>query len=463
MKATWDRLEKNWMQFSVEVEADRFQRAIEDTYRRLVRRARIPGFRPGKAPRFIFERYYGKENLLAEAAQALVPEAYAEAVDQGGVEPIDEPEIDVDTLEEGKPLTFRGKVQVKPEVKLGRLSGFDIEEPKVEVTEEDVDRQLQQLRERVAQIVPDEGGEVRAGSYAVVDIEGTVDGQPLPEGKQEGRTLEIGTGRLLPDFENQLLGARVGETRTVELTYPDDHPDERLRGKKASYTVTVRDLKVKELPELNDDFAKQVGPFETLQELRSDVENRLRDSARAQAERDFRNKVVEAVVAEAEVEVPEVLVHRRLHELLDDFVRSLAAQGVTVQAYLQATGQDERALHDQFEEPARSLTKTDLVLEAVAAREGLQVSEAEIDAQLDALAGLYQGRQNSLASLRRSREYRARVRESLLKQKAIDHLVKLNRPPAAEKAPVGAGAAGGEGPAPAGSPPGETSRQEPES
>lgn len=428
MKATWDRLEKNWMQFSVEVEPDRFEKAIEETYRRLVRRARIPGFRPGRAPRFIFERYYGKENLLAEAAQSLVPQAYAEAVEQGKVEPIDEPEIEVPTPREGQPLTFRGKVQVKPEVRLGRLTGFDIEYPEVKVTPEDVDKQLQRLRERAAQVVPDENGEVRQGSFVVVDVEGSVDGQPLPEAAQTGRTYEIGAGTLLPEVEQQLMGARVGETRTVQVSYPDDHPDERLRGKTASYTVTVRDLKVKELPELDDAFASQVSRFATLQELRSDIENSLRESARVQAERDFRNRVVEAVTKEAEVELPDVLVHRRLHALMNEFVESLALRGITLEQYLRATNTDEKAFHDRFEEPARARVKADLVLDAVAAHAGLSVTDAEIDARIDALAEVYQGPKAHIASLRRSPEYRASVRESLLKQKAIEYLARLNRP-----------------------------------
>lgn len=426
MKATWDRLEKNWMQFTVEVPADRFNQAVDRAYRKLVQQAKIPGFRPGKAPRVIFERFYGKESLLQEAVDILLPEAYGEALEQGNVEPIDRPEIDLDQVEEGQPLVFKGKVEVKPEVKLGALAGFDLAPEPVGVTEEQVDEQVNRLRERMAQQVPDEEGEVKTGSFAVVDFEGFVDGEPLQGGKGSDYTLEIGSNTFIPGFEEQLVGARSGETREIKVSFPEDYHVEHLQGKEASFNVTVKDVKRKELPALDDAFASSVSRFQSLQELRSDIENRLKDAAQTQADRDFRNKLIEAVADAAEVELPGTLVHRRVHTLLDDFGHSLSQQGMTLDDYAQATGKDHDALHAEFEEPAQKGVKADLVLEAVAHHAGLAVAEAEVDAEFDAMAQMYRNQANDLAKLRRNPDYRERVTESLLRQKAVAHLVALN-------------------------------------
>lgn len=434
MKATWDRLEKNVLQFKVEVESERFAQAVDAAYKKLVRSARIPGFRPEKAPRPIFERYYGKESLIQQAVEDLLPEAYAEALAEGQVEPIDQPQIELEQVEEGADFIFKGTVQVKPEVKLGRIEGFGLEYPEVKVTDEQVEEQLNQLRERMAQLVPDESGEVKQGSFAVIDFEGYIDGEKFDGGSAEGVTLEIGSGQFIPGFEDQLVGMKVGDEKEIQVTFPEDYHAEHLQGKNASFKVKVKDLKQKELPALDDAFAASVSRFQTLQELRADIENKLKEAAQSQAERDFRNKVVEAVTAEAEVEVPEVLTHRRIHTLIDDFAHSLARQGVTLEYYLQATGKDHDALHQEFEEPAQKQVKADLVLEAVAKQEGLEATEAEIEAEFDAMAGLYQSQANEIERLRRDPEYRGRVRESLLRHKALNLLVDRNRPAAEEPA-----------------------------
>lgn len=430
MKASWETLEKNWRQFTIEVESEQFSQAIDQAYRKLVKTAKIRGFRPGKAPRPIFERFYGKETLINEALERLIPQAYGEAVKEADIEPIDRPEVDVEQAEEGSPLVFKGKVQVKPAVTLGALEGFDIPHPQAEVKADQVDEHINALRERTAQLVPDEGGTVQEGSFAVIDFEGFIDGEPLEGGKGEGHTLEIGSNRFIPGFEEQLIGAPVGETRDIKVTFPEDYHAEQLRGKEASFNVTVKDLKKKEYPELNDDFAKQVSDrFQTLQELRDDITNKLKDAAERQAERDWRNAILEAVANAAEVELPEVLVHRRIHTLIEDFAQTLQYQGLNVETYMRVTGKDAETLHKEFGEPAQKQVKLDLVMEAVAKQQGFAVDEAEIDAQFDVMAQ-QMGGGSALAEMQRSPEYREHVRESLLKQKAIDHVLALNRPPA---------------------------------
>jgi len=431
MKATWDKLEKNWMQFEVEIDAAQFTKAVDSAFRKVNQRVTIPGFRRGKAPRVMFERMYGKESLVQEAVEDLLPQAYAAAVLEGKVQPIDQPEIESVQAEEGKPFVFKGKVQVRPEVTLGRLSGFGIEAPAVVVTEEQVNQQLEALRDRIATLVNDESGEVKQGSFTVIDFEGFVDGEAFEGGKGENYTLEIGSGSFIPGFEEQLVGAKAGETRDVKVTFPEQYHAEHLAGKEALFKVTVREVKKKELPELNDEFAQEVSRFQTLQELRADIENRLKESAEANSKKEFQNKVVEAVAAEAAVDVPEILVHERVHEMMHDFQHSLEHQGFTVEAWSQATGKTMDDLHHEFEEPARKSVKNDLVLAAVAEKESITVSEAEVEAEYDQLIARFPSQKQEIQKVRKNPNSRARVREGLLLQKTIDHLVALNSAPQA--------------------------------
>ncbi len=427
MKATWDKLEKNWMQFEVEVEAERFSKAVDAAFRKLNRRVTLPGFRKGKAPRALFERHYGKETLVQEAVEELLPRAYSEALNEGEVNPIDQPEIELVQAEEGKPFIFKGKVQVLPEVKLGKISGFDIEKPSGEVTEEQVNAELESLRERMATLVTDESGEVKQGSFAIIDFEGFIDDVAFEGGKGENYTLEIGSGSFIPGFEDQLVGAKVGETRDVKITFPEQYHAEHLAGKDALFKVTVKEVKKKELPELNDEFAKEVSRFETLAELKADIENRLKENAKAEAEREFREKVLDAVANEAEVEVlPDVLVHRRIHDMIHELEQSLARQGYSMELWQQATGKTHEDLHKEFEEPAKKAVKRDLVLGAVAKQEKIEVPEAEVEAEFDKMLELYKGQEKEINRLRKNEVYRRRMREDLLVQKTVDHLVSLN-------------------------------------
>lgn len=426
MKATWDKLEKNWMQFEVEVEAADFAKSIEAAFKKVNQQVTIPGFRRGKAPRAIFERMYGKDTLVQEAVEQLLPQAYTAAVEQGGVEPIAQPEVELVKAEEGEPFIFKGKVQVTPEVTLGKLSGFGIEKTVEEVTDEKVEEQLSALQERVATLVNDEGGEVVNGSFAVIDFEGFIDGEPFEGGKGEGHTLEIGSGTFIPGFEEGLVGAKVGETRDVNVTFPEDYHAAELAGKPAVFKVTVNDIKKKELPELNDEFAAQVSPFKTLEELRADIKNRLTESAEVNADREFQNKVLEAVSNEASVDVPEVLVSEKVHDMIHDFEHQLSHQGFTLELWHQVTGKSHEDLHAEFGPRATESVKMDLVLAAVAKQEGLTVSEADIEAEFDRMLSMYPNQQADIKKLRKNAGYRARMRDGLLVQKAIDHLVSLN-------------------------------------
>lgn len=429
MKATWDKLEKNWMQFEVEVEADQFGKAIDAAFRKLNQRTNIPGFRRGKAPRAVFENFYGKQSLVQEAVEALLPRAYGDALAQGDINPIDQPEVELVQAEEGKPFIFKGKVQVLPEVKLGKLSGFEIEQPSEEIAADAVDSEVEALRDRTATLVADEAGEVKEGSFAIIDFEGSVDGVPFEGGKGENYTLEIGSNTFVPGFEEQLAGAKTGESREVKVTFPENYFSKDLAGKEASFKVEIKEVKRKELPELTDEFAAEVSRFQTLQELRADIENRLKEAKKANAKREFQQKVIDAIAAEAEVEIPESLVHQRIHSMMHDFENTLANQGYSLDLWYQATGKTSNELHDEFEEPAKKAVKNDLVLGAVAKQENLSVTEAEIEAEFDQMVAMYQGQEKEINQLRKNPNYRERVYEAKLTQKTTDHVVSLNTAP----------------------------------
>lgn len=429
MKATWDKLEKNWMQFEVEVEADQFTKAMNAAFKVLNQRVNIPGFRKGKAPRFLFERNYGAHVIVNEAVDALFPRVYSQALAEGQVKPIDQPQVEDVQAEAGKPFVFKGRVQVVPEVQLGRISGLDVQKPSSEVTAEKVDQQLETMRNRTATLVTDEGNEVQQGSHAIIDFEGFVDDVAFEGGKGENYTLEVGSGSFIPGFEEQLVGAKVGEARDVNVTFPEQYQAEHLAGKSALFKVTVKEVKKKELPELNDQFAAESSRFQTLQELRADIENRLKESSEANADREFRNAVVDAVVAEAEVDVPHVLVHQRVHDLIHDFEHTLNQQGMNLEYYQSMTGKSHEDLHKDFEEPARKGVKTDLVLGAVAKQESVTVTDSDLETEFDTMLERYKGQEKEISQLRRNTAYRSRMREGLLVQKTIDRLVSLNSAP----------------------------------
>lgn len=431
MKATWDKLENNWMQFEIEVEATQFAKAVDSAFKKLNQRVNIPGFRRGKAPRALFERMYGKEGLVQEAVDALLPTAYSDAVAQGDVFPIDRPDLEIEQAEDGKAFVVKGKVQVRPEVTLGRISGFSIPQPSAEVTPEQIDQQVETLRSRATTLVTDESGEVKPGSFAIIDFEGFVDDVAFEGGKGENHTLEIGSGSFIPGFEEGLIGAKVGEERNVNATFPEQYQAEHLAGKTALFKVTVKEVKHKSVPELNDEFAAEASSFQTLQELRADIENRLKESAKVNAERAHQNSIIEAVSDDATVEVPEVLVHQRVHDMLHDFEHDLQRQGLNWDIYTQVTGKTEHDMHEQYEEPAKKGIKADLVMAAVAKREGITVAEADMEAEFDRMLALYKDQQTEIKQLRKSGSYRERMREGLLMQKTIEFLVTANTAPQA--------------------------------
>ncbi|MEH7354292.1 trigger factor [Neobacillus drentensis] len=390
MTAKWEKLEGNRGVLTVEVSAEEVSKGLDAAFQKVVKKVNVPGFRKGKMPRGMFEKRFGIESLYQDALDILLPEAYGNAIDETGIDPIDRPDIDIEQMEKGKELIFKATVQVKPEVKLGEYKGLEVEELDTNVTDEDVQAELTTLQNRQAELVVKEEGTAENGDTVVIDFEGFVDGEAFEGGKAENHSLELGTGSFIPGFEEQLVGVATGESKDVEVTFPEEYHAAELAGKPAVFKVTVHEIKGKELPELDDEFAKDVDEeVETLDALKEKIKTRLEDSKKHEAEHHLRDTVVEKAAANAEVEIPEVMVETEVNRMLQEFEQRLQMQGMNLELYFQFSGQDENALRGQMKEEAQNRVKINLTLEAIAKAENLEVTDEDVNAELEKMAGMY--------------------------------------------------------------------------
>ncbi len=390
MTAKWEKLEGNRGVLTVEVSADEVSKGLDAAFQKVVKQVNVPGFRKGKMPRGMFEKRFGVESLYQDALDVILPEAYGSAIDETGIEPIDRPEIDIEQMEKGKELIFKATVQVKPEVKLGEYKGLEVEEFDTAVTDEDVANELKTMQERQAELVIKEDAPAENGDTVVLDFEGFVDGEAFEGGKAENHSLEIGSGSFIPGFEEQLVGVKAGESKDVEVTFPEEYHAAELAGKPAVFKVTVHEIKGKELPALDDEFAKDVDDeVETLEALKEKIKTRLEDSKKHEAEHHLRDTVVEKAAENAEVEVPEVMVENEVNRMLQEFEQRLQMQGMNLELYFQFSGQDENALRTQMKEEAQGRVKANLTLEAIAKAENLEATDEDVEAELEKMAGMY--------------------------------------------------------------------------
>ena len=389
MKANAERVEKNTVLLEIELDAEQFSQAVEKSYRKLVKKVNIPGFRKGKAPRVVFDRFVGKEVLYEDAMESLVPEAYLKAVKETGIEPIDRPQMEVVQAEEGKPVVLKAKVQVKPEVKLGEYKGLEAVKRDVEITSEDIDKGIERLRERHCKVLPLQEGVVENGDTVQIDFLGKIDNEPFPGGEGKDYHLEIGSGAFIPGFEEQLVGMPIGETRDITVTFPKEYHAEQLAGKEATFTVTVKSIKRKELAPLDDEFAKDVSEFDTLEELREDIGNKLKKTAEDMNSFRMKQEVVEKAVKNAEVEIPEIMIQDQLREMLRNMENRLLYQGLTLKTYLQYSKKSMEELMEEMRPDAEAGVKTNLVLEAIAKAENIKATDEEIKEEVRKMAEGY--------------------------------------------------------------------------
>lgn len=389
MKATWEKIEKNVAVLDIEVEEEKVASALDQAFKKISKKVLVPGFRKGKVPRQIFEAKFGVESLYQEALDIILPEAYMSAVQETGIQPVDRPEVDVEQFGKGQTLKFKAKVTVRPEVELGEYKGLELEQASVEVTAEEVNAELEKLQQRHAELVPVEEGAAQNGDVVVIDFEGFVDGEAFEGGKSERYSLELGSGSFIPGFEDQLVGMSKEEEKDITVTFPEDYHAEQLKGKEAVFKVKLHDIKRKNLPELDDEFAKDVSEFETLDEFKADLEKNLKERKENEAKRKRENDAVEKAAANAQVEIPAVMIDDETEQMVREFENRLSMQGMNPQMYYQFSGQTQEDLKAQMRSDAEKRVRNSLVLDAIAKAEGISASEEEINAELEDLSKMY--------------------------------------------------------------------------
>lgn len=409
------------VKLEVEVGPERVEQAVDRVYRRVVRDLRIPGFRPGRAPRKIVEMYIGKEALLQEAIEDLVPELYREAAKQAEIDPVAQAQIDIVDFGDGKPLTFTAEVDVKPDVTLGEYKGLAVEKRIRKITDEDVDAMLERIRQSQAQLVTSEKETVDEGDFAVIDFDGFIDDEPFQGGAGRGEVVEVGGEGFLPGFTEQLVGMKIDEEREVEVTFPEEARED-LAGKQAKFVVRLQEIKERIVPELDDELAKDVGDFDTLEELRADARKRLEEAAANDAEVELESTVIKMVTDGASVDIPEVMIDQEIEQMKQEFEYSLLRSGMRLQDYLEMNDLTEEQLEADWRPGAAQRVKTDLVLEAIGRAENLPVSEEEVDERIRLLLG--PGRdEKEIAELVADEDRRDVARTNLLRIKAIRWLI----------------------------------------
>ena len=387
--AKFEKKENNKVYFTIELESDKFEEAVQQAYLKNRGRFNIPGFRKGKVPKKIIDLNYGEDFFYEDAINILLPEAYDKAIKELELEPVDTPHVDVDEIEKGKSILVKFHVDVKPEVKLGNYESIELEKIEYNVTDEMVDAELKTTQEMNGRMIDASDREVQNGDILTMDFKGFVDGEQFQGGTAEGQQLEIGSNRFIPGFEEQLIGKKKDEEVEVKVTFPEEYFEEKLQGKEATFNVVIHDIKTKELPELDDEFAKDVSEFDTLEEYKKDIKEKLEETYKNQEKVETENKVVEKVVELSEVEIPEGMINSQIDNEVSDFEYRMRMQGLELDKYLELTGSDLEGLKEQLRPVATRRVKADLVLEAIGEAEKVEVSEEEIDAELDKIAEQY--------------------------------------------------------------------------
>ncbi|MCJ7839880.1 trigger factor [Lederbergia sp. NSJ-179] len=425
MSAKWEKLEGNKGVLTVEVDVQTVNDGLDKAFKKVSKDINIPGFRKGKVPRPLFEKRFGVESLFQDALDFILPEAYATAVEEAGIVPVDRPEVDIEQMEKGKELIFTATVTVKPEVKLGEYKGLEVEKMDDSVSDNDVEEELKTLQERQAELVVKEDGAVQDGDTVVIDFEGFVDGEAFEGGQSENFSLEIGSGSFIPGFEEQLIGVKSGEEKEVEVTFPEEYHAAELAGKPAVFKVKVHEIKTKELPELDDEFAKDVDEeAETLEELRANIKKRLTESKKNEAEQKLRNDLVDKATANAEVDIPEIMVENELDQMMQEFEQRLQMQGMNLDLYSQFSGQNQEDLRSQMKEDAEQRIRTSLTLEAIAKAENIEVEEEDVQGEINKMAEMYK---MGVEQVKAAMGGISNIKADLKLQKAIDFLIENSK------------------------------------
>ena len=427
MEAKMEKIEKNLVKLEVTVGADKFQEAIKKAYNKNVKNFNVPGFRKGKVPMAIVKKYYGTGILMEDAINFAIDGSYSKVLEENNIIPVDYPKIDIVTAEEGKDFVYTAEVTVYPEVELGEYKGLNIEKPSYEVTEEDLTARLKEMQEKNARIETKEDGEVATGDTAVIDFKGYVDDVAFEGGEGKDYSLEIGSGTFIDNFEDQLIGAKAGDKVEVNVTFPENYGKEELNNKKAKFEVLVKEIKVKELPEIDDEFAKETSEFDTLEELKADITKKMEEANANRAEKEHEEAIIKAVVDNAKVEIPAVMIEKEIDVMVQNLEQRLQYQGLNLEQYFQFTGTDEAKMRDYMKENAEVKVKTDLVLEAIQKAENIDATEEELKEKAEEVAKMYSAADDDKMVELLLNSQRAALMADVKTSKTVNLLVENNK------------------------------------
>ena len=424
MEAKMEKIDVNVVKFEVKVEADKFKEALTRAYKKNIKKFNVPGFRKGKVPMNVVKKYYGVEVLLEDAVNFSIEGSYAEALKENNVRPVDFPKVEVVQAEEGKDLIYTAEVIVYPEVELGEYKGLNVEKKTYEVTEEEVSAKLKEMQEKNARVEVKEGA-IENGNIAVIDFKGFIDGVAFEGGEGHDYSLEIGSGSFIDNFEEQLVGAKAGDKVEVNVTFPENYGKEELNGKPAKFEVEVKEVKAKELPVLDDEFAKEVSEFETLEALKEDTTKKLEEANTARAEREYEEAILRSVVENAKMDIPAVMVEQEIDRMVQNLAQRLQYQGLTLEQYFQFTGTDAEKMREYMKENAETKVKTELVLEALQKAEKMEVLDEELKEKASEVAKLYGANDEKMVELLLQNQREALVAD-VMTSKVINFLKENN-------------------------------------
>ena len=422
MSVQVETLEKSMAKLTIEVSAEEFETALDKAYKKNKNKISLPGFRKGKAPRAMIEKMYGTGVFYEDAANDLIPGAYESAAKESELEIVAQPSIDVTQIEKGKPFIFTATVAVKPEVTLGDYKGIEVEKKTAEVTDEELQAEIDKVRESNSRMITVEDRAVQDGDITTIDFEGFVDGEPFEGGKGENYPLTIGSHSFIDNFEEQLIGKNIGEETEVNVTFPEQYQAEELQGKPAVFKVTIKEIKVKELPELDDDFAQDVSEFDTVDEYKEDLKKKLLENKEAALKREKEEDVVGKIIENATMEIPDPMVDTQVRQMVQEFSQRIQSQGLSLQQYMQFTGMTPESLTNELQPQALKRIQSRLVLEAVVAAENIETSDEDLEKELEKMAEMYQMEADKLKELV-GEEEKKQIALDLAVQKAVDLIV----------------------------------------
>lgn len=414
--------EKNMVKLVIEATAEEFEAGLNTAYNKSKSKINVPGFRKGKAPRKIIEQLYGQEVFFEDAANAIIPDAYAKACIESELDIVSQPKISVTQLEKGKPFVFEAEVAVRPEVELGNYKGVEVSKVDTEATDADVEEEIKKVAEQNSRTITVEDRAVKDGDMTVIDFEGFIDGEAFEGGKGENYPLTIGSHSFIDNFEDQIIGMNIGDEKEINVTFPEDYHAEELKGKPATFKVSVKEIKEKQLPDIDDDFAQDVSDFDTLDEYKADLKKKIAERKEAEAKKQKETEAIEKIVADSKMDIPQAMIDTQVTRMAEDFAQRLQQQGLSLEMYFKYTGLTAEKIVDDMKPEAVKRIQNSLVLEAVAKAENIQVSDDEFNSELSKMAEMYKMEVDKIKEFMGESEEK-QMRDDIAIQKAVDLIV----------------------------------------